>query len=287
LLSAVKIRLEGEKMLQKSSGNFGKALDIFQTLTPLELKYFSMLVRDFAQHNEFNLNNLVEAKNDDGIKCPYCMEPKGIVKYGIRREIQWYKCKPCGRTFSGVTGTFLCRTKKGFQTWENFVQSMMDGHSVRKAAEVCNIHRNTAWTWRHKVLDTLAQYQARRRPMKGIVEADDTFFPLSYKGGKPVGRRSYRRGTPAKKRGLSREKVCVSCAVERNGQVFSQVSALGTPKAEALRRVFRKRFTKKAVVCTDNATAYVKYGESGKFTHFRVPNGIRVLDIYHVQNINS
>jgi len=273
-----------------SSKIFTEVLKRFKSFTPLELKALSIVFNTFVQHNEFNLDDLVKAKHDDnGIKCPHCSHagPEGMVKYGKRREVQWYKCKLCGRTFSAVTGTFLNRTKKFFQDWEDFIQCMMEGYSVRKTAEVCKIHRNTAWAWRHKILDALSQYQNSQPQMKGVVEADDTFFPLSFKGSTPVGRKPHQRGEKATKRGTSREKVCVSCAVERDGQLYSKVSALGRAKEKDLQAVFRKRFSRRAVVCTDNDRAYVKFGKHSRFTHFRVPNGIRVLDIYHVQNINS
>jgi transposase-like protein len=88
-------------------------------------------------------------------------------------------------------------------------------------------------------------------------------------------------------RGISKEKVCVSCAVDRNGQVYSRVSALGKPTAKALEVVFRKKISMKSVVCTDSDRAYIKYAARSPFKHVRVPNGIRKLGIYHVQNINA
>ena len=261
----------------------------FKVLPPDEKKAFIAYVRDYLKAKSFGLHHLIKAKREEGIECPHCRnkDPKEIVRFGTRKGIQWYRCKPCGKTFSNVTGTLWSRTRKEFHVWAQFVQCMMDGHSIRKSAELCELNTRTAFMWRHKVLDALAQYHGSQPQMKGIVEADDTFFRLSYKGGKPIGRKAHRRGEKATKRGLSKEQVCVSCAIERNGQVFSRVSALGTPKAEALQCVFKKRFAKKAIVCTDNATAYVKYCKNSRFQYIQVPNGIKALDIYHVQHVNA
>jgi transposase-like protein len=96
-------------------------------------------------------------------------------------------------------------TKKDFLKWKQFFECMVEGHSIRKAAMLCRIHRNTAFMWRHKILGALAQHHDAQPLMKGIVEADDTFFLVSFKGGKPIGRESYQRGTPAPKRGISRD----------------------------------------------------------------------------------
>jgi len=259
---------------------------MFKSLPPDERKAFTAFVRDSVRAQGFNLDKLVTSKEDDGVLCPHC-EALEVVKFGKRKGIQWYRCKVCGKTFSSVSNSFLSWTKKDFYTWKTFVKCMMDGHSVRKSAEVCGINRNTAFAWRHKILDALAQYQDNQRRMRGIVEADDTFFPVSYKGGKPIGRKSYKRGEKATKRGTSKEKVCVSCAVDRSGHLYSKVSALGRPTAKALRKVFHKRFSKKAVVVTDGDKAYMRYAARGLFDHIRVPNGLARLDTYHVQNINA
>jgi len=127
-----------------SSKIFTEVLKRFKSFTPLELKALSIVFNTFVQHNEFNLDDLVKAKHDDnGIKCPHCSHagPEGIVKYGKRREVQWYKCKLCGRTFSAVTGTFLNRTKKFFQDWEDFIQCMMEGYSAQNSRSVQNTQK--------------------------------------------------------------------------------------------------------------------------------------------------
>jgi len=285
-LSAAKNQERRENV---SSKNFEELKTLFESLPADERKAFTAIIKESVKANSFNLGDLVNSKENDGIICPHCrhIEPKGIVWFGIRRGIQWYKCKACDKTFSSVTGTLWSHTKKDFYTWKTFLKCMMDGRSIRNSADICKISVRTAFIWRHKILDALAVYQNNQRRMKGIVEADDTFFPISYKGSEPIGRKAHRRGTPADLRGTSKRKVVVSCAVSRNGQVFSRVSALGRPTVKALENVFRKRISKTAVVCTDNDRAYVRYGKNSPFTHIRVPNGIVRRGKYHSQNVNA
>jgi len=263
----------------------------FESLPPDDQKAFLAIMRDAARATTFGLKDLINSKEDDGLRCPHCqnMEPKGIVRFGIRRGNQYYRCKSCARIFSCITGTFLRWTKKNFWTWKLFLKCMMEGHSISKSAKTCKISRVTAFMWRHKVLGALGRFHEGQPRMTGIVEADDTFLQLSFKGGVvPEGREARYRGDPADERGISKKnKVCVSCAVSRNGQVYSKISAMGHPKMEALRRVFRKRFSKEAIICTDKGKAYVKYSRLSPYSHKLMKNGIRKWGPYHVQNVNS
>lgn len=70
-------------------------------------------------------------------------------------KVQRYLCKECDRTFVASTGTITSYTKKGREVWEEYFRCMMEGISVRKAASICEINKNTAFVWRHKILDTL------------------------------------------------------------------------------------------------------------------------------------
>jgi len=263
-------------------------LALYKSLPPKDRKDF---VARINTNSQFNLNGWLASQNKGKVECPHCSHTK-VVKFGVRRGIQWFKCKDCEKTFSHMTGTILSSTKKDFQTWKTFVGCMIDGRSVRDSANICEINRNTAFAWRHKILDALAQYHERQLPMKGIVEADDTFFNISFKGGNPIDREAHKRGTRAVKKGISKEQVCVSCAVDRKGHVYSKVSTLGRPTAKVLRKVFRKRFSKQnsVIFCTDKDTAYAKFASAkDNFRHIKLKRGgaTSIQGQYHVQNINA
>ena len=262
----------------------------FESLPPDERRDFTAFVKSSSNARSYTINKLVAAKEKDGVECPHCGHTRAV-KFGIRRGIQWYRCKnkKCERTFSGVTNTFLSSTKKDFRVWKKFFKCMMDGFRIRKTAEICRISIKTAFVWRHKILDALAKYQETKR-LKGIIETDDTFFPLSYKGGKlPKGRKAHKRGTPAPKKGISKEKVCVSCAIDRRKRIYSKVTALACPSARALRKAFDKIFVNKSstVICSDRDKAYASFIAKKGFNHIQLEDGLAQQGEYHVQNINS
>ena len=77
--------------------------------------------------------------------------------------------------------------------------------------------------------------------LDGIIEADETFSPSHTRAiivrvtTFTMPRKAHKRGHSTHIRGLSKEKVCVSCAVDRNGLSISKITNTG--------RVSKKRFT--------------------------------------------
>lgn len=69
--------------------------------------------------------------------------------------------------------------------------------------------------------------------LEGISECDETFFALSYKGNRKafseggIERDAHKRGGEVHTRGLSKEQVCVPCAVDRKHKSVSKIACLG------------------------------------------------------------
>ena len=90
--------------------------------------------------------------------CPHCKSTK-IVKNGLRNSIQRFICKDCNKSFTVRTNTITEHSQKSFETWSKFIECMMNSFSVRRSAEICGINKDTAFIWRHKVLDALQNMQ--------------------------------------------------------------------------------------------------------------------------------
>ena len=169
---------------------------------------------------------------------------------------------------------------------------MMLGLSVRKSAEICGINKDTAFIWRHKILDAL-QNMASDVKLDGIVEADEAFFPISYKGNHKksvifkMPRKAHKRGKQTHKRGLSREKVCVPCAVTRNGLSLAKITNLGRVSAKDIHHAFDKRIMPNSILCTDAISCYNDLARTEKLELIQLKTGKSKLGIYHIQHINS
>lgn len=255
---------------------------LLDSLSPQDKELLFNLLQEEA--NDFNR---LESLPDKLIVCPVCGKVESVVKNGWRGNSQRYLCKACKKSFVASTNTILERTHKPLETWKKFVNCMVHGMSLNKSAEICQIHKNTAFAWRHKILEALSHMNQSTK-LSGIVEADETFFVLSYKGQKRhLPREAKTRGTRAKKRGLSDEQVCVPCALDRQGKAISRISNLGKVTQVGLNSVFGGRIEKNSVLCTDKASAYRQFSKENELNLVQLKCGKKKLGIYHINHINA
>lgn len=242
----------------------------------------SLNIEDFMTNERFS----------NGRVCPLCGGIH-IVRNGHRADgTQRFICRDCRKSFVVTTNSIVASTKKDLSVWEKYISCMMNGFSIRKTAEICGIHRNTAFYWRHKILDAL-QNMANGVTLNGIVEMDETFFAVSYKGNHEksktfqMPRKAHKRGGETHIRGLSREKVCVSCAVNRNGLSIAKVSNLGKISAKNVHGVYDNRISNDSTVVTDKANAYVNFAKTNNLKLIQLKDGKSKDCIYHIQHINN
>ena len=93
---------------------------------------------------------------------------------------------------------------------------MVNGLSVRKAAQEAGVHRTTSFRWRHRMLALPASENDTE--LSNIVEADETYFLESFKGERKLPRPARHRGGKAQKRGRSAAQITVLVAPARQCQ---------------------------------------------------------------------
>ena len=160
------------------------------------------------------VHTLVESRALSVPMCPKCGHDE-IARWGSASGLQRYRCSACKATFNALTGTPLARLRHK-DKWLDYAQQMAEGQSVRKSAKACDVHRNTAFRWRHRFLTLPDQQKATS--LVGIAEADETFFLESFKGKKQgMARTPRKRGGKASKRGVSDEQIPVLICRDRTG----------------------------------------------------------------------
>ena len=246
---------------------------------------FAELLQSMRQRQEADgVQRLLMARLAEQGGCPHCQSSR-MVKHGIEFNAQRFRCKDCGKTFTATTGTPLHRLRDKSKLLEN-AACMADGLSVRKTAARIDISVQKAFRWRHKFLALLNGQKPTA--LTGIIEADETFFPVSYKGARQgMPRQAKKRGGKAKD-GSGTDKTTVLVAVQRGTQVaFDQVLTQGT--AQALTEALRPVLGADAVLSTDGNASYWTVAkelkvQSGFFVsnhHGKGGNGP-----WHVQSVN-
>ena len=112
--------------------------------------------------------------------CPHC-DHQGLQKWGNASGLQRWRCKDCRKTFNILTGTPLARLRKK-EKWLDNAKAMIAGKTLTDTGKDCEVHRNTAFRWRHRFLEL--QKSAQHTNLQGIAESDATYFYRSEKGSK-------------------------------------------------------------------------------------------------------
>jgi transposase-like protein len=106
--------------------------------------------------------------------CPKC-GGKPIVRNGHQSGKQQYLCKGCGRSFVETSDSAVSRSHASKTVWKQVIADTINGVSIDETAELLDLHHETVFNMRHKILYCLEQAE-RRQPQRfsGICEADET-----------------------------------------------------------------------------------------------------------------
>ncbi|HEB9431739.1 TPA: IS1595 family transposase [Campylobacter coli] len=255
---------------------------LFSTLIDDDKKSFLKSIKN-KEKSEQNLTFLREIK-----ECPHCKSAH-FKKNGTTHGKQRYICNDCHKTFAITNNTILFSTKKNLSVWKKYIHCMIEKYSIRKTAEICSINPTTAFNWRHKILDALQQMQNEVK-LGGIVEADETFISISYKGHHKdfnFPRLAKKRETANTKRGLSKELVCIPCIVNLNGESVAKIVNLSKPNVKALNSVISSKVERESVFVTDSLRSYLKLSNEMSLNQIRISRNKHSNGSFNIQVVNN
>ena len=216
--------------------------------------------------------------------CPHC-KSQSIYKWGVRANLQRYRCNSCHKTFNALTNTPLARLRHK-ERWIDYAKDVIEGKSIRDAAAHCEVANSTTFRWRHRMLKIPTELKAEH--LYGIVEFDETYFLESEKGNHHLERKPRKRGGKATQRGVSKEQTAVLIVRDRNGNTSDAI--LEISNKDTLSDILIPLIDKDTLLCSDKKTSYTafakKYGYTLKTINVSAKEYIRD-NIYHVQNVNA
>ncbi len=236
------------------------------------------------------MTNVLMNKKAMELCCPYCGS-SSIVKNGKNKATQRYLCKTCSKSFISVTNTPIYYSRKEINIWSEYTDLLFQGYSLRETIKIIPISLKTAFLWRHKILDALRE-NLKTKELCGQIQADETYFRESFKGnhskdGFIMPRKPYRRGTPAKFRGISKMQVCVLTALDSNNNIVIEPSCMGRPGSNDLLRVLGNVIKKDSVLVTDSLFSYRTLSSYSKSKHISIPTGSHSIGLYNIQRVNN
>ena len=207
----------------------------------------------------------IKEQGDNEIKpivpnCPKCGSIK-VKRNGHKQGKQAYRCLSCHKSFVETSKTAVFGSHFGEAYWKHVISDTINGVPLNTTAKNLNIHHETVFNMRHKILYCLEQ-EGKRNPviLEGLCELDETYVIESYKGTKlpsDYWRESRKHGAVAKKPGLSDEYICVCAGVNRDGPAMSLAVNRATPGNDDIKKVFSSRIgSGKTVLLTDEAKSY-------------------------------
>lgn len=228
---------------------------------------------------------MIEAEFAKAPACGHCGS-EAFSKWGIATGMRRYMCKSCERTFNALTGTPLAHLHMR-DKWLEYARAIVDGVSLRKAAQRVGVHLETSFRWRHRFL--AASRNVKARSLGGIVEADETFILASAKGSKRlIGRAPRKRGGTAKKKGLSTdEHDCILIVRDRSGATTDHV--MHDLKTHSFAAHLKPVVAKDAVLVSDGRDAYGAFAHAEAILHIPIiaSRGEHVYEGFHIQNVNA
>lgn len=278
-------------------------------------KIMEMLAETKTSKNGSSRDLVVEARPEVP-DCPHCAAKASlgyIIKRGMSQGSQRYSCKVCDRYFVPTTNTAFERSRKSADTWRKFIKMTISGNSLHECASECSIAYQTAFTWRHKVLNAFRVHQSST-VMSGHVEMDEMLIPLSYKGNHVKGsfgehrvkrsdedsslpRKAFKRGSDNKSLS-SKNKACVVCLVEGgNKAFFGVVPGTGYMQPNMLDAVVGKHVKKEsALILVDQYRVTLNYLEDNNYKYLKLASNTsenhsdhkpEIIGEFHLQHVNA
>jgi len=218
----------------------------------------------------------------NGPFCPYCGSTK-VYDFSDKRT---HKCGDCRQRFSIKVGTIFEDTKLHLRKWYMaiwLITSHKKGISSAQLARDLKITQKSAWFVLHR-LRYAARTKSFNRPLKGEIEADETFM-----GGKEKNKHAWQRKPRGKAGtgGIGSGKTPVLGLLERGGDL--RAMKIPSVKATTLLNKVSQHVERGSTVVTDewggyNGLSYV-YG----YRHERVGHsaGEWVRDRFHTNGIEG
>lgn len=296
-----------------------KLLKELQNLTDEEIKQL------FSEVEVEKLSRTKEEEKGKSIQaCPHCGSIDTVKSGKTAAGTQRYQCKDCKKTFTKGTNTIFSNSHLDKIQWHKLFKGIVDRLSLQKIADDMGVSVKTAWFNKHKIQNALLSLYGNQDSFIDIVECDECFFRLSFKGKRdpdffitdlrrmPRHRRSTRekiqylldsgydsivneepgeleRLLYSKNyiKGTNRDSVCVLSGKDRNSNLYISPACLGNLEPRHVEEHFKDRFASDAILVTDSSNAYTRFAKSKHIRYEKIESESHARGPYSLSRINA
>lgn len=210
------------------------------------------------EENSKDIIARIADKEKENIVCPKCGKSH-VVKDGLYKNRQKYKCQNCGKKFNSLTNTPFHHTRLTYKQIEIAYQCLVDKIPLRKAAKKIGISLYTAFTLRFKLISCLKLN--KETILSGNVELDEYYLSINLKGTKEgnmprASKKRKKHGTG--KQGINHHQVCVTSGVDEADNIFFEVSGTGNVTTNMINTSVVDKIKNSIKIVTDCKSSYEK-----------------------------
>ena len=224
------------------------SLPSYNILVSLHAKTFEEFsLKQIAEKQGVNYSNPLFSYKDVTIPCVRCGSTDRI----IRVNENSYVCKSCNKKFTLNPNSICSNTNCSSLTWMKVLYCLLESYSVKRACNYCNISPETYYNIRTKLFYAM-QLMLDEVKLYGVIECDNTFVRMSYKGynledeefpeGSPldiidfVPRSARKRGERNTYKTRSVNMINIFTAIDDHGHCIARYVGIGSATATKLQR---------------------------------------------------
>ena len=218
-------------------------------------------------------------------KCGCLLHKNGKTKSSVQK----YICSGCKVTLSETTNTTTYHSKLSFDIWNNIIDNLLNGFSLRRIAEENNISVLTSFRLRHKILYALKKF-IHDINLSGKIQSDEKYFSINLKGTKTNNMPRYskkRTSTKSSYKGISHHKICVVSSIDENDNVLLKIVGLGRCTTEMLNNSLGLKIKNATTINADSASAYQEFCRSNNLKLNAIPSGFHSNGTFNISEING
>jgi len=216
-------------------------------------------------------------KESGEVSCPRC-ESAAVVRNGKKRNRQAYLCRDCKKSFVETSTSAIQNSHSSATVWKQVIRDTVNGVSLDKTADSLDLHHETVFNMRHKILYAMEQsLMAKPATLNGVCETDETYVLESVKGRKipaDYHRKPRKHGAKASKRGISDEYICVMSSVTGDGENIAVAANRASPSCQEIFDVLGNRIVDDTVILCDGNENYDTLEEKCTVAHTKRINKV-------------